>query len=246
MDFWLGTHEEAWLANAGVPLMVSRARLSRRKNVYPRAIAPWVLDSGGFTELSLRSKWTIDARTYVAEVKRYRDEVGMLDWAAPQDWMCEPFITAKTGLSVAEHQARTVGNFIDLRAELGPLVIPVLQGYTLDDYLHCIKLFDEAGVDLAAERVVGVGSVCRRQDTAEIGEVLGTVRSIVGDRLHGFGVKMLGVRRYGVELASSDSLAWSYNARKNPPMAGCSHRSCANCKRWALRWRERLISVAPR
>ncbi len=34
---------------------------------------------------------------------RYRDEIGCLLWAAPQDWMCEPWITAKTGLTVAEH-----------------------------------------------------------------------------------------------------------------------------------------------
>jgi len=24
---------------------------------------------------------------YVAAVRRYRDEIGNLDWAAPQDWM---------------------------------------------------------------------------------------------------------------------------------------------------------------
>ncbi len=34
---------------------------------------------------------------------RYRDEIGCLLWAAPHDWMCEPWITAKTGLTVAEH-----------------------------------------------------------------------------------------------------------------------------------------------
>ena len=33
---------------------------------------------------------------------------------------------------------------------LGAPVIPVLQGWTLDDYLACVDLYASAGVDLAA------------------------------------------------------------------------------------------------
>jgi hypothetical protein len=51
-------------------------------------------------------------------VRRYRDEIGCLDWAAPQDWMCEPFILAKTGLSVREYR-RTVASYLRL-TELAP------------------------------------------------------------------------------------------------------------------------------
>jgi len=55
--------------------------------------------------------------------------------------MCEPFITAKTGLTVTAHQHRTVSNLIRLR-DLAPdlPIIPVLQGWTIPDYLHCIDL----------------------------------------------------------------------------------------------------------
>ena len=60
-------------------------------------------------------------------------------------------------------------------------------------------------------------------------------------RLHAFGAKTLGLKRYAGSLASADSLAWSYNARRHPPMEGCSHKSCANCRHWALRWRERAL-----
>jgi hypothetical protein len=31
------------------------------------------------------------------------------------DWMCEPFMLAKTGLSVREHQQRTVTNYLNPR-----------------------------------------------------------------------------------------------------------------------------------
>ena len=78
-------------------------------------------------------------------------------------------------------------------------------------------MFGEAGVDLSIYPSVGVGSVCRRQHTGEIREVLEALR----DRdpevpLHGYGVKTQGLRIYCDLLASSDSMGWSLNARKNP------------------------------
>src|SRR6185503_18015910 len=109
-QFWLGAHHPRWLATVGVPLMVSRRSLAGRRSL-PRAAEQWVLDSGGFTELSLNGGWTVASYTYARDVARYRDEVGRLVWAAPQDWMCEPQILGKTGLTVREHQARTVGNY---------------------------------------------------------------------------------------------------------------------------------------
>lgn len=86
---------------------------------------------------------------------------------------------------------------------------------------------------------MGLGSVCRRQGT---NEAEGFIRELAGAglRLHGFGFKMLGLLRVGDALASSDSLAWSFHARKRPPLPGCVHRSCANCRRYALRWRDDL------
>src|SRR5678810_804925 len=109
MRFYLGAHQPSWLATVDVPLFVSHSRLAGRKTL-PRARAPWALDSGGFTELSIHGGWRSSASEYAAAVLRHRDEVGQLDWAAPQDWMCEPPVVAKTGLSVAEHQRRTIAN----------------------------------------------------------------------------------------------------------------------------------------
>ena len=48
-------------------------------------------------------------------------QIRTLDFVSPQDWMCEPWMVAKTGLSVEEHQERTVENFVRLR-ELAPEV----------------------------------------------------------------------------------------------------------------------------
>lgn len=253
--FLLGTHQPGWLACAGVPLFVSDARLRPYRRL-PRAVAPWALDSGGFTQLQRHGGWTVSPREYVARVRRYRDEIGGLLWAAPQDWMCEPIIIAGgragrtvfvgTGLSVAEHQRRTVDNAVEL-CMLGA-ELPwrkVVQGYTRDDYLRCVDLYDRAGIDLTTEPLVGLGSVCRRQGTREAHDIITALHARGVRRLHGFGVKTLGLASYGDLLTSADSMAWSEDARrKQRPVCGTVHprgaKNCANCLPYALSWRASL------
>lgn len=242
-QFWLGAHHPRWLATTGVPLMVSRRNLTGRRGL-PRAAGRWVLDSGGFTELSLNSGWQeVPAHQYAREVRRFRDEIGHLAWAAPQDWMCEDQILAKTGLTVTEHQARTVGNFLDLKALDDTLpIIPVIQGASVADYERCLALYDRAGVDPTSYPLVGVGSICRRQSTTEAAAILSTLAE-TGLRLHGFGLKLDGLRLCADYLQSADSLAWSLDARRSDPLPGHEHVSCANCIHWAMRWRERVIDI---
>ncbi len=246
MQFWLGVHEPSWLPKLQVPMMVSRRRLERLKKL-PQAIEPWVLDSGGFSELSMFGEWRTTESTYINYVQRCMDEIGNLEWAAPQDWMCEPMILEKTKLSVTQHQQKTVDNYLSLRTTAEHLpFIPVLQGWVLDDYLRCADLYDKAGIDLTQEPITGLGSVCRRQSATEIEDIVLKI-SKLGISCHGFGVKTQGFKSYGHLLASADSMAWSLNARKRPPLPGCHHGkdglgSCGECSIWALRWRERLLS----
>jgi hypothetical protein len=242
--FYLGTHQPHWL-RLGVPLFLSDRRLHRYRRL-PRATAAWAVDSGGFTQLSLFGGWDSGPtpRQYAARVRRYRDEIGRLAWAAPQDWMCEPVILATTGLSVAQHQARTVDNYLRLH-DLAPdlPIVPVVQGWTVGDYLRCVDRYTRAGVDLAAYRLVGVGSICRRQSTTQVGDILTALHAAGLTRLHGFGVKTLGLARHAHLLSSADSMAWSAQARREPPLPNCTHRSCANCPRYALAWRTRVLAT---
>jgi hypothetical protein len=257
MRFWLGTHQPGWLSRAPY-LFVSRRRLFERVTL-PEAAGPWALDSGGFTELALNGGWVTTEDEYVADVLRFQEEIGKLEWVAPMDWMCEPFVLSKTGGSVEVHQQMTVENFLRLRDRLGDLVIPVLQGWTQDQYHICWGMYEDAGVDLADEPLVGVGSVCRRQDTEEANRIF---RSLGELRLHGFGVKVAGLEMFRDVLASSDSMAWSYEARRRgrrfdrqaplfewPQVMLCGsvhpqqHRAknCANCEAWALQWRDSVV-----
>ncbi len=243
--FYLGAHHANWLARVDVPLFVSHRRLAELgPGALPQARGPWALDSGAFSEIAEYGQFRTSPQQYADAVRRYADQVGRLEWAAPQDWMCEPVMLAKTGLTIAKHQRRTVANYLELRA-LAPEVpfIPVLQGWTTGDYLTCVDLYQAAGVDLAGVPVVGLGSVCRRQATAEIGDLVATLAGL-GLRLHGFGVKRLGLARYGHLLASADSMAWSAQYRRqSSPLPGCAaHKNCANCLRAALRYRAAVLA----
>jgi hypothetical protein len=263
--FYLGTHKTHWLewpfelalGSAPPALFVSRrsfevkdgktgARRMRRK--LRRAVTRWGGDGGGFTELDLYGEWRTPEDVYAAQFERLVDEVGMMDFAAPQDWMCEPFMIAKTGLSIAEHQKRTTESVLRLRAR-APRVpwIPVLQGYLLQDYLAHARMYEAAGVHLADESTVGVGSICRRQGTKEATRIV-AVLADMGIRIHAFGAKTLGLPRYGHLIASSDSLAWSSQARHRKLLLeecgadpDVDHANCANCVRWAMLWRERVV-----
>lgn len=244
MRFYLGTHQVCWFTRLRVPLFVSRQRLKNRKKL-PIAQTVWALDSGGFTELQRNGAWNLSATDYVAEIRRYANDIGSLEWAAPQDWMCEPSMVAKTGLTIAQHQQKTLANFLELRSlETTVKIVPVLQGWHPEDYLRHVESYYNAGVRLHEEELVGVGTMCRRQGTEEALAILSNLWGM-GLKLHAFGFKFTGLRAAAPLLASADSLAWSQNARHREPLPGCRHAKCSSCERWAIAWRDRLLANLP-
>lgn len=240
VKFYLGTHQPHWLERSDVPLFISYRRLRDRVSL-PRSRCDWALDSGGFSEISTHGKWTISAQEYARSVEVYQQEVGRLDWAAPQDWMCEPHILRKTGLTVKVHQVRTIHSLLELRSLSSQVhFIPVLQGWEPEDYLRHIEMYVDAGIDLTSESVVGVGSVCRRQGMDQAETIMRSISSM-GINIHAFGFKLTGLYRCADTLTSADSMAWSFSARFDPPMEGCNtHKNCANCWKYARKWVDRV------
>lgn len=241
MDFYLGTHMSNWLWEHGEhKFFVSHKTLRERKTL-KRAKNRWALDSGAFSELSTFGMWTFGPKVYVDSVRRYRDEIGNLDWAAIQDWMCEPFILQLTGRTVDYHQKKTVESCLELR-QLAPDInfIPVLQGFTMAEYFRHVEMYAEAGVNLGSEERVGLGSICRRQSTFEIAAIVQELK-FSSLRLHAFGVKIGGLSLYGGNLSSADSMAWSFDARRKDALDECAHTNCANCFNYASRWYTKKI-----
>jgi len=237
--FYLGAHQPAWMKTCDVPFFVSNRRMRKIKKVKPSQ-GPWVLDSGGFSELTIHGKWTFTKEEYAQEIKRYQEKAGNLEWAAPMDWMCEPNIIQKTGKSVEEHQQLTIENFLYLRENVGNIVVPVLQGWNQNDYLKHIEMYEKYNVDLTKERITGIGSICRRGQTENI---INIVKMLHKEKIkmHTFGMKGSALKIVHHLIESSDSMAWAMRASREEPMPGHPHKRCSSCLEYALIWREKLL-----
>jgi len=254
MLFWLGTHRpENHCQRTAVPLCISYGRLRGKKKL-PHVTGPVFLDSRGFSEIAEHGTYTFTDREYVDFARRCQDQWGdKLVHVSIKDWMCEPFMLAKTRMTIGQHQTLTVNSWIGLR-HMAPEIpwVPVLQGWNVDDYHECRDRYEDFAVTrLARLPLVGLGSVCRRQGTQEAAVIVKSLYAAGLDNLHGFGFKTTGLVSRKLRLAnylrSSDSMAWSSRARnkwlhEKQRLCGGEHKGgCANCLAWALQWRERLV-----
>ncbi|MFU0503616.1 deazapurine DNA modification protein DpdA family protein [Pseudaminobacter sp. NGMCC 1.201702] len=219
--FFVGLHQPADAQHFDLAC-ISINRLRGRKK--PIDCGEVLLDSGAFTELNLYCGYRHGVEEYAAELHRLHTAgVVKIAAAVAQDYMCEPFMLAKTGLTIGDHQRLTVERYDALKAELDRLVcgecpfsiMPVLQGYAPSDYVRHIEMY---GGRLKFGMWAGVGSVCKRNgDPEAIVEVLTAIHRARPDLLlHGFGVKRTSLMHPGVRelLYSADSMAWSFAARR--------------------------------
>lgn len=212
MMFYIGLHQPSDAHRFERAFISVNRMRGRKKAVGSRE---WIMDSGAFTELATHGRYRHSVAEYAAEINRWAGR-GLIA-AVAQDWMCEPWIVAKTGLSIAEHQRLTIERYDALLPLVhGVYVMPVLQGYAIEDYLSHIEQY---GDRLAYGAYVGVGSVCKRNvDMRQIEAVFVAIKRARPDlRLHGFGLKITSLASGVVRdcLYSADSMAWSFAARKN-------------------------------
>jgi hypothetical protein len=221
--FYIGLHQITDAKHFDSACISIRRLYGRKKSLR----CPDVLvDSSAFTELFLYGKYTKDSSVYAKELHRLHCEhVVHITAAVAQDYMCEEFMLKKTGLSVLDHQIRTIRRYDRLVLRLNELfdykvpfpVMPVLQGYTVPEYLRHVEMY---GKRLKDNMWTGVGSVCKRNsDPKAIVLVLSSIKKRRPDlRLHGFGIKVTALKDGLVRelLESSDSQAWgTATYRKN-------------------------------
>lgn len=247
--FYTGTNKPNWLYDRTNrhPLFVSIRSINRVKKLRP-ALTDWCCDSGGFTELTMYDKWVTTPRQYIDHLYRAND-MGRLVWASPQDWMCEPHMISKTGLSVEKHQHLTCENFLELKDIAPDLpIIPVLQGWEPVDYYKHYAMYADYGIDLANEQTVGMGSFCRRANVSGVRELVIDMKN-AGLKMHGFGLKKDGIKLFGSHLQSSDSMAWSLTGRiagrQGINLCGRQHRArgCGDCHDWAMMWSDGVANT---
>jgi hypothetical protein len=182
-----------------------------------------MVDSGAFSELTIHGRYERSVEQYARALRRLHvGGIVNITVAVAQDYMCEAVMLAKTGLTIAAHQRLTIERYDEL-LPLSPVpIMPVLQGYTLDEYPRHIAAY---GDRLKPGMWVGVGSVCKRNGSPErVVEVLSAINAVRPDlRLHGFGLKSTALAHPGVRalIHSADSMAWSYAARRQGRNGNC-------------------------
>ncbi|WP_162237994.1 hypothetical protein [Rhizobium sp. Leaf321] len=221
VKFYVGLHQPSDAKHFDLAC-ISINRLRGRKKQVP--CGDVMVDSGAFTEISSHGCYRHSVEEYAAELHRlFTAGVVKIAAAVAQDYMCEPFILAKTGLTIEEHQRLTIERYDALVAELDRLfggkcpfhIMPVVQGFAPQDYVNHIRMY---GDRLKPGMWVGVGSVCKRQGDPR--SIIAVLQAIASERpdllLHGFGVKITSLLHAGVRalLATADSMAWSFAARK--------------------------------
>lgn len=213
MRFFVGLHQPADAQHFSAAF-ISVHRLRERQSPVPAA--DWIMDSGAFSTINMHGGYPHPVEEYAEHIKRFAFD-GRLLAAVAQDYMCEPSMLAKTGLTIADHQRLTIERYDALlTCNTGVYIMPVLQGYAPEDYVSHIRQY---GPRLRYGAWVGVGSVCKRNATPHaIEAVLVAIKRVRPDlRLHGFGVKLTALASGLVRelLYSADSMAWSFAARRN-------------------------------
>lgn len=232
--FYVGLHQPSDAQHFD-RAFVSVNRLRGRKKAI--GAGAWIMDSGAFTELSQHGHYRHSVEQYAAEINRWAADPALIA-AVAQDYMCEPFIIEKTGLSVEEHRRLTIERYDALVALVDPrvYVMPVLQGYTVADYLRHIDMY---GDRLGPGAYVGVGSICKRNTAiGAIEQILTAIKRKRPDLLlHGFGLKTTALSSWVVQncLHSADSMAWSFAARRQGRNANDWREAAAFIKRIVVR-----------
>lgn len=195
--FFPGLHQPGDARHFALACISINRLWKRRKRVGNRRTRVFV-DSGAFTALNKDGRYVQSVVVYARRLfELHTRGIVSIAVAAAQDYMCEPFILAKTGLTVLEHQRLTIERYDALVAELMRLfevarpadlpfpVMPVLQGWTREDYARHVAMY---GDRLTPGMWVGVGSVCKRQGkVSAIEDVLHAIKEVRPDlRLHGF------------------------------------------------------------
>ncbi|MDK6080354.1 DUF7221 family queuine tRNA-ribosyltransferase-like protein [Massilia varians] len=214
--------------DAGLPVLFS-ANAFMRRNEFGEITSVRMADRAHFGGLNaaLDSGGFVAAQKYNGfpwSVEQYLNLVESYDWAwyASMDHCVEPEIAGdKAGVMfrVAE-TARMYGELRRAAADRGlPPPMPVLQGWTPSQYVYCaerLPLFEWPDL-------IGVGSMCRRNLHGEVGvfAVLDALDGILPPhtKIHLFGVKGRSMQHLGQHprIASIDSLAWDFAARKDHP-----------------------------
>jgi len=126
------------------------------------------------------------------------------------DYPCEPHILPE--MPVIQRIMETIKNTEKLQSLGIPGLLPVIQGWSVDDYKLCVDLMRRSGV---VKPYMAIGSICRRGSQRNIVAIVSELSKVLPDtRLHAFGAKINSLSYNNGELLnylySLDTAAWQF------------------------------------
>jgi len=203
------------------------------------------VDSGGFHHMMTNQGEYEDTDTqYLDYIQQYAPDL----WAL-RDYPCEAELLAELGETVEERQQKTTNhhvaltNKMDDRGRMPGTAVSVVQGWTQEQYMEHLDALQDHGV---LHDYVGIGTVCGREDTQEVANIIFAVRDALPSRcrLHAFGVKgdVLRYEEVVDALDSADSAAYDWKASNHfEERADGQSFTWRDCARAYLNWRHNLM-----
>jgi hypothetical protein len=181
---------------------------------------PLFVDSGGYQIMAhFDGEYPFSIREYLD----WADSIGA-DYVAGRDWICTPAEDLGDGGNEDSREAlptipERINQTIEAQAEQAVLVdkgdwdfefVPVLQGYSVDDYRYCARRLRDAGV---ARQFMGVGSTCSRDTTDKTRQIVEACHEeLPGAQFHLFGAtkSTFADRQLWGLFTSGDTNSWRW------------------------------------
>jgi len=173
------------------------------------------IDSGGYSFFRKWGEYPFSLEKYLEFVDIISD-LYPLELVAIRDYPCEPDINRQHILTNKERIEKTVSNAVEcFQSEGNYPWIPVIQGYTIEEYLYCVDLYKDVGIPLD---YIAIGSICSRKGNLHtIRRIIRSIYERTKAKIHAFGLSLVYLKDPIIFnlLFSSDSAAWNYFVSKH-------------------------------
>jgi len=180
-------------------LMLSYLYLRKKKKWNIPNVNQTYLDSGAYSQINSKGDYPFTMEEYADFCNNHS-----FGFCSTLDYPCDERFIAD--LSIKERIKMTVSNTAYLIDKVENLV-PVIQGRTLRDYIHCIDLYNERGL---IKDYMGIGSICIRKRTSEIVPLIMEIKRRLPENvdIHCYGLEIPSIKKLHPYIKSSDSHSW--------------------------------------
>lgn len=170
-----------------------------------------ILDSGGYSFFSRWGDYPFSIEDYVGLAHLLQDKYPLYR-VATLDYPCEPDIDRSHLMTNEDRIKKTVSNAVEcMHTDQNLPWLPVIQGYTTNEFLSCIDLYEEVGI---TSDYWAIGSICSRKgNPLELRKIITSIKEQhPNGKLHAFGLGIPFLRDPQIFQAiySSDSAAWNW------------------------------------